>query len=155
MKKHVSEFIRRGLIACGVGPVVLAIVYLILNKHAAVDMLTVGEVVTGIFSLTALAFIAGGMNAIYQIETLPLMVAILIHGGVLYVSYLGTYLVNGWLELSALPLMVFTAIFIAGYFIIWAVIYLINKKRTKRLNAILVNQKTEKNIQKLLTNRRK
>jgi len=144
MKKHVSEFIRRGLIACGVGPVVLAIVYLILNKHAAVDMLTVGEVVTGIFSLTALAFIAGGMNAIYQIETLPLMVAILIHGGVLYVSYLGTYLVNGWLELSALPLMVFTAIFIAGYFIIWAVIYLINKKRTKRLNAILVNQKTEK-----------
>lgn len=144
MKKHVSEFIRRGLIACGVGPVVLAIVYLILNKHAAVDMLTVGEVVTGIFSLTALAFIAGGMNAIYQIERLPLMVAILIHGGVLYVSYLGTYLVNGWLELSALPLMVFTAIFIAGYFIIWAVIYLINKKRTKRLNAILVNQKTEK-----------
>ncbi len=144
MKKHVSEFIRRGLIACGVGPVVLAIVYLILNKHAAVDMLTVGEVVTGIFSLTALAFIAGGMNAIYQIETLPLMVGILIHGGVLYVSYLGTYLVNGWLELSALPLMVFTAIFIAGYFIIWAVIYLINKKRTKRLNAILVNQKTEK-----------
>ncbi len=144
MKKHVSEFIRRGLIACGVGPVVLAIVYLILNKHAAVDMLTVGEVVTGIFSLTALAFIAGGMNAIYQIERLPLMLAILIHGGVLYVSYLGTYLVNGWLELSALPLMVFTAIFIAGYFIIWAVIYLINKKRTKRLNAILVNQKTEK-----------
>ena len=144
MKKHILGFIRRGLTACGFGPMVLAVLYLILKRAGTVDTLTAEEVALGIFSLSALAFIAGGLNAVYQIETLPLMVAILIHGGVLYVSYLGTYLVNGWLELSSLPLMVFTAIFIAGYFIIWAVIYLIIKKRTKRLNAILVNQKTEK-----------
>ena len=137
MKKHVSEFIRRGLIACGVGPVVLAIVYLILNKHAAVDMLTVGEVVTGIFSLTALAFIAGGMNAIYQIERLPLMLAILIHGGVLYAGYLITYLVNDWLAWGRIPILIFTGIFIVGYFAIWAVIYYVIRRRTKRINEII------------------
>ena len=94
MKKAVLEFIRRGFIACGFGPLVLAIFYLILQRQAAVQTLTVNQVCLGIFSLYALAFIAGGMNVIYQIERLPLMVAILIHGGVLYVSYLATYLIN-------------------------------------------------------------
>lgn len=88
MKKFVLEFLRRGFAACGMGPIILAILYLILQQTAAVETLTVNQVCIGIFSITALAFIAGGMNAIYQIERLPLMVAILIHGSVLYISYL-------------------------------------------------------------------
>ena len=32
MKRIVSEFFRRGLIACGFGPIVLAILYLILQQ---------------------------------------------------------------------------------------------------------------------------
>ena len=67
MKKFVLEFLRRGLIASGIGPIVLAIVYLILQKTNAVETLSVNQVCIGIFSITALAFIAGGMNAIYQI----------------------------------------------------------------------------------------
>ncbi len=141
MKKFALDFLRRGLVACGFGPMVLAIVYLILNKHAAVDMLSVGEAVTGIFSLTALAFIAGGMNAVYQIERLPLMIAILIHGGALYACYLITYLVNNWLETSAIPILAFTAIFVAGYFAIWAVIYCVIRRRTKRINEILKHKR--------------
>ena len=97
MRKFVLEFLRRGFVACGMGPIILAILYLILQQTASVDTLTVNQVCIGIFSITALAFIAGGMNAIYQIERLPLMVAILIHGSVLYISYLGTYLLNDWL----------------------------------------------------------
>ena len=64
MKKFVLEFLRRGLIASGIGPIVLAIVYLILQQTAAVETLSVNQVCIGIFSITALAFIAGGMNAI-------------------------------------------------------------------------------------------
>ena len=97
MKRSVLEFVRRGLMACGFGPIVLAILYLILQHHGVIETLTVRQVCVGIFSISALAFIAGGMNAIYQVERLPLMVAILIHGGVLYLSYLGTYLLNEWL----------------------------------------------------------
>ncbi len=137
MKNSVLEFFRRGFVACGFGPIVLAILYLVLQSQGAVETLTVNEVCLGIFSLSALAFIVGGMNAIYQIERLPLMVAIFIHGSVLYISYLGTYLVNGWLEWGATPILVFSIIFILGYLAVWVIIYSITKKNTARVNEIL------------------
>ena len=137
MKKFVLEFLRRGFIAAGVGPIVLAIVYLILQHSADINTLTVYEVCIGIFSLTTLAFIAGGMNAIYQIERLPLMPAILIHGGVLYIAYLGTYLINDWLDFGIIPIIVFTAVFVVGYIVIWAIIYSIIKTNTAKLNEML------------------
>ena len=137
MRKFVLEFLRRGFVACGMGPIILAILYLILQQTAAIDTLTVNQVCIGIFSITALAFIAGGMNAIYQIERLPLMVAILIHGGVLYISYLGTYLLNDWLDWGIMPIVVFSAIFVVGYIVIWAIIYSIIKRNTKKLNEML------------------
>ena len=137
MKKTGMEFLRRGLAACGFGPIVLAFLYLVLQHQAAVETLTVKQVCIGIFSLSALAFVAGGMNVIYQMERLPLMVAILIHGGVLYISYLGTYLINGWLEWGATPILVFSGIFVLGYLMIWAVIYSIIKERTEKLNEML------------------
>ena len=137
MKKTVSGFVRRGLVACGFGPVVLAVFYLILRQRGLLETLTVEEVCTGIFSLTALAFIAGGMNVVYQIERLPVMVGILIHGGVLYVSYLVTYLVNDWLEEGTIPLLVFTVIFAVGYLTIWAIIYSVIRRRTAKLNEML------------------
>ena len=137
MKKFVLEFLRRGLIASGIGPIVLVIVYLILQQTAAVETLSVNQVCIGIFSITALAFIAGGMNAIYQIERLPLMVAILIHGGILYISYLVTYLLNDWLDFGALPIIVFSAVFVVGYIVIWAIIYSIIKRNTDKLNKML------------------
>lgn len=137
MKKFILDFLRKGLVACGLGPIVLAVLYLILQQSAAIETLTVNQVCIGIFSLTALAFIAGGMNAIYQIERLPLMVAVLIHGVVLYVSYLGTYLLNQWLDWGATPILVFSGIFVVGYLTIWAIIYSIIKRNTEKLNEIL------------------
>ena len=137
MKKIVLEFVRRGFIASGIGPIVLAIVYLILQQTSAVETLSVNQVCIGIFSITVLAFIAGGMNAIYQIERLPLMVAILIHGGVLYIGYLGTYLLNDWLDFGVLPIVVFSAIFVVGYVVIWAIIYSIIKRNAAKLNKML------------------
>ena len=99
--------------------------------------LTVREVCLGIFSLSALAFLAGGMNVLYRIDRLPLMAAVSIHGGVLYAGYLATYLANGWLDQGVMPVLVFSSIFAMGYLAIWAVIYAIMKRNTARLNAIL------------------
>lgn len=137
MKRFMLEFLRRGAIASGIGPIVLAIIYMILQQVAEVETLTVNQVCIGIVSLTALAFLAGGMNALYQIERLPLLMAILIHGSVLYVSYLGTYLINDWLDFGALPIIVFSAIFVVGYIVIWAIIYSIIKRNTAKLNDML------------------
>ena len=67
MKKNVKDFIFRGFFAGGFGPLVLAVLYLILQKNNLVQTLTVNEMSKGIFSLYILAFIAGGMNVIYQI----------------------------------------------------------------------------------------
>ena len=137
MKRIVLEFLRRGLAAWGLGPLVLAVAYLILQSQGAVQVLTVNQVCIGICSLSALAFIAGGMNVIYQVERLPLMAAVAIHGGVLYVSYLLTYLVNDWLEWGMTPILVFTGIFVLGYLAIWAVIYAVIKRNTDQVNALL------------------
>lgn len=144
MKKYIVDFLHRGLVACGFGPLVLAVFYLILQGQGVVQTLSVNEVCVGIVSLSALAFVAGGMNAVYQIERLPLMAAISVHGGVLYVSYLVTYLLNGWLEWGVTPVLVFTGIFVLGYLVIWAVIYSVIRNRTKQLNEMLKkNQQSE------------
>ena len=135
MKYILKEFCRRGIAACGLGPLALAIIYLFLQHNRVVEVLAVNDVCVGIFSLSALAFVAGGMNVVYQIERLPLMVAISIHGAVLYVSYLLTYLVNNWLDWGTAPILVFTGIFVVGYLLIWAVIYSIIKRNTDKINA--------------------
>ena len=134
MKQYMKEFLHRGMVGAGFGPPVLAVLYLILQHQGLAQTLTVNEVCKGIFSLTALAFVAGGMNSIYQVERLPLMVAILIHGLVLYVSYLGVYLLNGWLKWGITPLLVFTGIFVVTYLVIWAIIYAVTTRNTADLN---------------------
>lgn len=134
MKRNVKEFCRRGIVACGFGPLILVVVYLILQDNGALETLSVNEVCIGIVSLSGLAFIAGGMNVVYQIERLPLMAAISIHGAALYVSYLLTYLVNDWLDWGMAPILVFTGIFVVGYLLIWAIIYSIIKRNTDRIN---------------------
>ena len=144
MKKYILEFLRRGLMACGLGPIVLAVLYLILKQQGLLQTHTINQVCLGILSLTALAFIAGGMNSIYQIERLPLMVAILIHGIVLYLSYLATYLLNSWLEWGIIPLLVFSGIFVIGYLVIWTIIYSIIRRNTKKVNEALKKKQQNK-----------
>ena len=140
MKKYIADFIRRGTVSCSLGPIILAILYMILNQWGVLETLSVNQACTGILSLSALAFIAGGMNTLYQIEQLPLMVAILIHGAVLYLSYLATYLINGWLDQGITPILVFSGIFVVGYLVIWAIIYWIIKKNTDQVNEMMAKK---------------
>ena len=144
MKRYIVDFVRRGLVGFGFGPIVLAVLYLILQQQGIVYTVTVNELCLGILSLSVLAFVAGGMNVVYQIERLPLMVAILLHGGVLYISYLITYLANNWLEWGTVPILVFSGIFVGGYLSIWAIIYTITKRRTARLNEMLKEKQGHK-----------
>ena len=137
MKKFAKEFLFRGLIACGGGPIVLAIIYGILGATGTVSHFSPNEVCIGILTITLLAFIVAGMTAIYQMEQLPLPIMILLHGGALYIAYILTYLFNGWLLNSLVPILVFTGIFITGYAIIWLIIYLVEKAKAEKLNKLL------------------
>lgn len=134
MKKFVSDFFLRGLIAASGGPLVLAIIYGILGATGTVSTLSPREVCLGIVAVTLLALVVGGMNAIYQVERLPLITAILIHGATLYAVYILIYLINGWLLTQLTAIAIFTAVFVAGYAVIWLCIYCITKSRTRRLN---------------------
>ena len=122
MKRFFSDFFLRGLAAAAFGPPVLAIIYWILGTMGVVENLSPNEVALGILTIELLALVVGGMSTIYQQEQLPLATAILIHGGVLYASYLGTYLINGWLEWGMTPILAFSGIFAVGYLAVWAVI---------------------------------
>ena len=137
MKKFLKEFLLRGLICAAGGPLVLAIIYGILGATGAVVSFSPREVCLGILTITLLAFIAAGMTAIYQMEQLPLPTMILLHGGALYIAYILTSLINGWLANQLMPILVFTGIFIVGYALIWLIIYCIEKKKTAKLNKLL------------------
>ena len=137
MKKFWKEFILRGLICAAGGPLVLAIIYGILGATGTVQTLPVGQVCMAILSIFVLAFLAAGLTAIYQLEQLPLSTMILVHGGGLYLAYILTYLLNGWLMNQLIPILVFTGIFIVGYALVWLVIYLVEKKKADRLNKLL------------------
>ena len=140
MRGFWKEFLFRGLICSGGGPLVLAIIYGILGATGTVDSLAPGAVCMGILSVMLLAFAVAGMTAIYQVERLPLFVAILLHGGTLYVAYILIYLLNGWLQKQLVAVTVFTAVFVAGYAVIWLIIFAVNKIKTAKLNKLLKRQ---------------
>jgi uncharacterized membrane-anchored protein len=79
-----------------------------------------------------MAFICAGASVIWQNERLGLGYSALIHGTVIYISYLITYLLNGWLDHDKIGQ--FSIIFISGYIIIWLIIFITEKLKAKKLN---------------------
>ena len=137
MKKFLKEFLLRGLLCAAGGPLVLAIIYGILGATGTVEAFSPREVCLGILTIMLLAFIAAGMTAIYQMEQLPLPIMILLHGGGLYIAYILTYLLNGWLLNQLKPILVFSGIFIAGYALIWLIIYWVERSKAEKINKML------------------
>ncbi|MBQ2998328.1 MAG: DUF3021 domain-containing protein [Oscillospiraceae bacterium] len=132
MKAFSIEFFKRGLISAWGGPFVLAIIYYIVGKIESIENISVNEVSLGILSITLMAFFAGGITAIYQSEKLPIAFSALIHAAVLYLDYLIMYLLNDWIPRGEIG--IFTAIFAAGFAIIWLIIYLCSRKQTDGIN---------------------
>lgn len=134
MKQYALTFLKRGLMAASGGPVILAIVYGLLGQAGQIISLSPGEVCLGILTVSVMAFIAAGISVVYTIERLPLMSAILIHGGVLYLDYILIYLLNGWLKSQAVPILIFTAVFLGGYALVWLLVYGSIRAKTDRIN---------------------
>ena len=134
MKKIFKEFIHRGLLCMGFGPVTLAVVFTILNILGVVEVILVSEMVVGIFTITLMVFVAAGITVVYQIEKLPLLYATIIHGIVLYIDYAVIDLLNDWIKGGVIPFLIFTLIFILGYLFIWGIVYLFISKDIEKLN---------------------
>ena len=133
MNIYVKEFCKRGLMwGAWSGPMILAVVWLCLQAAGVVTSLTVNEAALGIITTTVMGFIAAGVSIVYTIETLPRAFAALIQCSVLYIDYLGIYLLNGWLPVS--KILMFTVIFILGFTVIWFIIYLSIKVKINKIN---------------------
>ncbi|MGN0172606.1 MAG: DUF3021 domain-containing protein [Acutalibacteraceae bacterium] len=135
MKKFWVGFFKRGCMFSWGGPVILCVVWACLKGAGVIETVTVDTAVFAVMSTLVLAFVAAGISVVYQMEQLPKAIAALIQLAVLYMDYLIIYLLNGWMPLKAIGL--FTAVFIAGFGIIWAIIYLTVKHSVNKINAQL------------------
>lgn len=137
MNKYFKEFLLRGLIFGGFGPIILGIVYYILSKTLNNFSLNGSEVLLGIISTYLLAFVQAGVTVFNQIEHWSVPKSLLCHFGSLYVVYVFCYIVNSWIPFEWGVVGVFTAIFVVLYFIIWFTVYFIAKATGKKLNSAL------------------
>lgn len=137
MNKYFKVFLLRGLMFGGFGPIVLAIIYAVLE--ATVDNLSLGgyEVCLGIVSTYLLAFIHAGASIFNQIEKWPISKSLFCHFFTLYVAYILCYIVNTWIPFVAEVLLIFTAIFVVLYFVIWFIVVLSIKAVSKKMNKSL------------------
>lgn len=134
MKKRLKHFLLRGTFFAGFGPIIYGTVLLI-NELCGVDNNLDGIVVfKGIISIYIMAFIIAGVSIIWQEERLGIGLQIAIHGTALYICYLVTYLINGWLASNLISVIIFSLIFIGTYSVIWLIIYIIERNRAKNFN---------------------
>ena len=137
MKRRLKKFCHRGSIFSGFGPIIYALVMLILYL-CGVDTLCDGlTVFKGIFSTYLLGFIVSGISIIWEEEKLGIGFAVIIHGTTLYLCYLGMYLINGWIPNGSSSIGIFSVVFIATYVLIWLIILMVEKNRAKSFNVKL------------------
>ncbi|MBQ7225611.1 MAG: DUF3021 domain-containing protein [Clostridia bacterium] len=134
MKGYVKSFMQRGLIFGGFGPIILGVIYLILELTVKDFSVSGWEIFLGIISVYMLAFVHAGASVINQIESLPIARSSLIHFGILYVAYITCYLVNTWIPFDWVVIAIFTGIFVLAYFVVWITVYLIISKTSKAFN---------------------
>ncbi|MEE1010883.1 MAG: DUF3021 domain-containing protein [Acutalibacteraceae bacterium] len=134
MNKYLKEFLHRGLIFGGFGPIILGIVYFILSKTLNDFSLNGTEVLLGIVSTYLLAFVQASVSVFNQIEHWSTPKSLFCHFGSLYAVYVFFYVVNSWIPFEWGVIGIFTLIFVALYFIIWFTVYFIIRSTKKKLN---------------------
>lgn len=137
-RKYWKEFMLRGALFGGLGSIVVAVVYLIIElvgwRVEMGGMEFFCATVTGYL----LAFAVAGASVFYKIESWGLAKATLCHLALLYGAYLGSYLLNNWLPRDWLSVGIFTAVFAIGYLVIWAVVVASVTATARKLNEKLI-----------------
>jgi len=134
MNKYVKEFFHRGLIFAGFGPIVVGIVFMVLQYTVEGFSLSGAQVLLAITSTYLLAFIQAGVTVFNQIEHWSTVKSLLCHFGSLYAAYSVCYVANSWIPFEPMVLVIFTAIFAVLFFVIWTVVYLSVRAASKKFN---------------------
>ena len=134
MKKIIKDFCHRGLIFGGFGPIILGIIYMIIEKTTPDFSLTATQIFVAIISVYMIAFVQAGTTVFNQIEHWSIPKSLFCHFSMLYVAYVGCYLVNSWIPFDIKVIIIFTAIFAATFFAIWIAVFISVKLTSKKLN---------------------
>lgn len=134
MNKYVKEYLHRGLMFGGFGPIIAGIVYFIIDINVGGISITGKEVLLAIASTYVLAFVQAGASVFNQIEHWGILKSLLFHFISIYLAYLGCYAVNSWITLKPMVIIIFTAIFMITYAVIWVTVYLTVRSTGKGLN---------------------
>ncbi len=121
----------------GFGPVMAGVVYWSISLTLPDFTLTGGQVLLAVVSTYILAFVQAGASVFNQIEEWPLAKVLACHFGLLYITYVGCYLINSWIPFKPMVIVVFTAIFAVSYAVIWLAVFACVKAVSKRCNAQL------------------
>jgi hypothetical protein len=134
MNKHLKNFLQRGLIFGGFGPIVLGIIFFCIELSGTQLNLNGGEVLLAIISTYILAFVQAGASIFNQIEEWPITKSLLCHFSLLFAVYSLTYVMNSWIPFEPIVLLIFCLVFILVYFTIWLTVYFSVRIHTKKLN---------------------
>ncbi len=134
MKKYVFEFLKRGALFGGLGPIIAGFVYMIIGFAGTELKLEGYQIFVAILTSYFLAFVQAGASVFEQIEEFSCFKSLLIHMLVVYFAYLFTYLVNSWIEIRWEVILIFSAIVIVGFLLVWLLTYFLTRRLKNQLN---------------------
>ncbi len=134
MNKYLKEFLRRGLLFGGFGPIIVGIIYMSLSLSGVELGLDGTDIFIAILSSYLLAFVQAGASVFNAVENWSVARSLFFHLSSIYLAYVGTYLVNSWIPFELAVILIFTAVFAVAYFAIWLTVYFITRRITKKMN---------------------
>lgn len=135
MKKYFFEFCKRGITFGALGPLVLGIVYTIIDFCGVRLDLSGWQFLVAIISTYVLAFIQAGSSVFEQIEEWSIIKSLFIHMLSIYLIYLITYLINSWIPFHWVVIIIFSAAVIITFLIIWLIVYALTNIQKNKLNS--------------------
>ena len=137
MNRYLKDFLHRGLIFGGFGPIVVAIVFMCISLADGGFSLTASQILLATVSSYLLAFIQAGVTVFNQIEHWSTVKSLFCHFVTLYATYSVCYVVNSWIPFEPMVLVIFSVIFAVLFFVIWTIVYLSVRATSKRFNSQL------------------
>ena len=134
MNKYLKEFLHRGLMFSGFGPIILGIIFLIISNTSANFTVTPSQIFIGIISTYMIAFLQAGASVFNQIEGWSIPKSTFFHFLIIYIAYVGAYLLNSWLPFDPKVILIFTLIFAVVYLVVWITVVISIKIVSQKLN---------------------
>lgn len=144
MNKYVKDYLLRGLIFSGLGPVIGGSVYLIIELSGNKLSLSGYEVFLAIITTYIIAFVHAGSSVFPSIERWSKVKAMFVQLLSLYSVYTIGYLINSWIPFKIEIIALYTSCFIGGFLLIWLIVVISSRIVSNKLNEKLNNMNEQK-----------